>query len=212
MMRIEVKDGMANVYTPYSMEFVKKIKGIGGAKWDPKYKCWIVDQFAVDVVRQIMLDVYGYSDISTNETVNLEITVMQDIAVLRADVNIYGKVLAHAYGRDTGAKVGDDVAFIAGSAKSGGSAGRWLSMVNAGSKVILSNVNKNLFDRGEDLEAFQIRHPTRGWIFPESWEEAITVRVIEDSEPDCKALMEEREKLLARLNEIDDLLNVSEEE
>lgn len=208
MVKIEVKNGVANVYTPYSAKFVKKIKGIGGSKWDSVEKCWIVSLEAVNVVRQIMEDVYGYSDISTNETVNLEISVLQDIAVLRGDVNIYGKVLAHAFGRDSGAKIGDDVAFISGGAESGGSANRWLSKVCAGSKIMLSNVNENLFNKGEDLEAFQIYHPTQGWIFPESWKEAITVRVIEDSKPDRKALMEERERLLARLNEINDLLDL----
>lgn len=49
MVKIEVKDGVANVYTPYSAEFVKKIKEIGGSKWDSVKKCRIVS-FTVRVI------------------------------------------------------------------------------------------------------------------------------------------------------------------
>ena len=65
VMRIDVKDGVANVYTPYNPDFVRKIKGIGGAKWNGSKKCWTIPEFAIEAAREIMCEVYGYSDITT---------------------------------------------------------------------------------------------------------------------------------------------------
>ena len=33
-MKIEIVDTKAYIYTPYNAEFVKAIKGIGGARWN----------------------------------------------------------------------------------------------------------------------------------------------------------------------------------
>ena len=56
--KIELKDDKAYIYTPYSDEFVSKIKSqIGGAKWDYYKECWVVNDTAVPFVRQIMRDV-----------------------------------------------------------------------------------------------------------------------------------------------------------
>lgn len=74
MIKIEVKNGLANVYTPYNPDFVKKIKGIGGATWDCSKKCWTIPETAIRAAREIMTDVYGYSDIKENEVISLRVT------------------------------------------------------------------------------------------------------------------------------------------
>lgn len=186
MMKIEAKDGVANVYTPYNPDFVKKIKGIGGAKWNDSQKCWSIPETAVEAVREIMADIYGYSDVKENETVSLKITFNKAIHSERSDVVLFGKVLAHAYGRDSGARVGDDVAYISGGATSGGSVKNWDSVVREGSVAILSNVNKSVYEKAET-------------------EYDITVEVIKAKE-DKQSLLEEKERLLKRIIEIEKLL------
>lgn len=68
-------------------------------------KILTVPESAADSVRNIMREVYGYSDIDENETVTLRLTFYEDVSSERSDVIMYGKVLAHAYGRDSGAKL-----------------------------------------------------------------------------------------------------------
>lgn len=186
MMKIEVKNGVANVYTPYNPDFVKKIKGIGGAKWNGSEKCWSIPETAVDVAREIMVDVYGYSDVKENETISLKVTFNESVSECREDVVLFGKILAHAYGRDSGARVGDDVAYISGGATSGGSAKNWDSIVKEGSVAILSNVNKSVYEKTEI-------------------EYDITVEVLE-AKANKQQLLEEKERLLKRIAEIDKLL------
>lgn len=186
MMKIDVKDGVASVYTPYNPDFVRKIKGIGGAKWNGSKKCWTIPDFAVEAAREIMCDVYGYSDITTNETVTLKITVNEEIRNTRDDICLFGKTLAHATGRDSGARVGDDVAYVAGEATSGGSRNSWDSVVSAGSVIILSNVNKTVYEKTEVPYNIKIE--------------------IVESKVNRQQLLDEKERLLKRLAEIENLL------
>ena len=186
MMEIKTINGKANVYTPYNPDFVKRIKGIGGAIWNGSKKCWIIPETAIKAVREIMDDVYGYSDVKENETLTLKLTFNKCVSSECSDVVFFGKVLSHAYGRDSGARIGDDVAYISGGAASGGSAKNWKSIVEEGSIAILSNVNKIVYEKSK------IEH-------------GITVEVIENTN-NKQSLLEEKERLLKRIAEIEELL------
>lgn len=185
-MEIKVNNGIARVYTPYNPDFVKAIKKIGGAKWDREKRCWAVPESAVDAAREIMKNVYGYNDNTPNETVKVRVKVINELNEWGSDVVLFGKVLSHATGRDSGARIGDDVVYIKGGATSGGSAKNWDSEVKAGSEIILSNVNKNLYDNAEPNEDIVV--------------ELITETV------DKAKLIEEKERLLKRIEEINKML------
>ena len=184
-MEIKINGGIADLYTPYNPDFIRRIKGIGGAKWSAGEKCWQIPADAVDAAREIMKDVYGYSDTSENETIKIKVTVNEEIWESRKPVVLFGKVISMAYGRDSGAKVGEDVSYINGRANSGGSSQHWKSIVESGSILILSNVNKNLFEK-------------------ENPEYDITVEIMDDN--DKENLIKERERLLKRIAEIDKIL------
>lgn len=186
MMKIEVMNGKANVYTPYNPDFVKKVKGIGGAKWNGSEKCWEIPETAIEAAREIMCEVFGYSDVKENETISLKITFNEKVEEPKSDVVLFGKILSHAKGRDTGAKVGDDVAYICGGGTSGGSVKNWYSIVRDGSVAILSNVNKSIYER-------------------EKIPYNVTVEVINESKSE-KDLIEEKERLLKRIAEIEKIL------
>lgn len=186
--KIEVDGDKAALYTPYNDEFVSKVKNIGG-KWNGLKKAWVIDKEAVDVAREIMLDVYGYNDVTANVTVNLMLTVGEGgLSEDRRSVVLFGKTLSRAYGRDTGGHAGDDVYYLSGGPSSGGSAKNWESTVKAGSRIKLAQVNQQVYER----ELPNV---------PDN----VTVEILKQNNPKA-ALRQEKERLLARLDEINRLL------
>lgn len=186
---IKVENGNASLFTPYNPDFVSKIKRIGGAKWDGAKKCWTVSEAAIDSVRTIMTDVYGHDDQAVDETVSVRIKILEDIFACQSVVSFCGKVLSKAYGRDTGAKAGDDVFYIAGSPKSGGSMKNWCSVVAEGSEINVVNISKKIYEK-----------------YLESPSDCIEILSLTTNGIDEVALKDEREKLLKRIAEIDLLL------
>lgn len=182
-MKITVKENKAYIETPYNKEFVKAVKNIGQAKWQDG--AWVVPAHMVDAVREIMLDIYGESDISTTERVDVKLTFTEDVDAYQSAVTMFGKTIARAYGRDKRVDVGEDVAFIKGAPKAAGSVKNWYTRIPEESVCIVSNVPETMLN--EELP------------------EGVTVEVLKKT-VDRKALEEEKERLLARIAEIDNLL------
>ena len=177
----------AYLSTPYNANFVAAIKRIGGARWDRDRRVWAIPAEAIDQAREIMRRVYGEDDRPSAEpSVSVKLTFSDRICEWRAPVTILGKTIASAWGRDSGARVGDDVAFVEGRPESGGSMKNWYSVVPAGCVVVLHNVPQ---------AALQMELP-----------EGVTAEVMQPATIDRAALEAERERLLARLAEIDQLL------
>ena len=183
--RIEISDGKAAVYTPYNAEFVKRVKLIGG-RWDGAKKCWKVSEANIPDVRDAMRAIYGRDDQPVSETVDVELVFEAEVYECRGPVTILGRTIAAAQGRDTGARPGDGVAFSAGAPLSGGSMRNWTTRVPAGCVVKLRELPKAVLD-GAELPEGVIMKVAGGSI-------------------DRDALQAERERLLARLAEIDALL------
>lgn len=181
-------NGMAKVFTPYNKEFIAKIKTIGGARWNSIEKCWTVPETEIDLVRSFMLDVYGETDqVIDTEYVTVKVTFNSEEEARCEGIVLFGKCIAKAFGRDTGAKVSDDVTLLTGSVTSGGSARNWKTIVKEGTVVKVRNVPKSAL-------AIETQYD-------------VTVEEIEDAqEVDKLALIAEKEKLLARLAEIEKLL------
>lgn len=186
--KIEVMGENANVYTPYSSIFVKKINGIGGARWNSSKRCWIVPVESVDAIREIMRQVYGKDDSPAGEceTLKLRIIVKKELSNSCDDVNLFGKCLCHATGRDSGGRPGNDVFYVAGKPNSGGSVKNWKSIVPVGSEIILSNVSKLMYEE----------YVPNG---------DVSMELVQE-EHNKGQLLIEKEKLLKRLAEIDSLL------
>lgn len=177
------------VYTPYNAAFVSAVRKIGGAKWDAEGKAWMVPTASLPQVREIMRSIWGEDDrMDTVKRVSVRLTFRKICSAECRPVEILGKTISRAYSRDSGARPGDDVAFEAGGPFSGGSRANWRSIVEEGSVAILRNVPVAMLDKAE---------------LPEG----VTMEIIQDSGIDRGALMAEKEKLLARLAEIEKLLN-----
>lgn len=167
--RVEIKNGKANLYTPYNADFVKAVKTMGGARWDSTSRCWTISEDMLPQARKIMMYVYGYTDEKQGETITVKATFAKDVWEECDSVVILGKTVARAYGRDTGAKPGEDVLFLEGAPTSGGSARHWCSIVPAGSVVTLYHVSKALYEAKKD-----------------SLPEGVTVEVIEEGKKEEK--------------------------
>ena len=188
MMKISVENGMAKIFTPYNVEFVARIKNIGGRKWNPDERCWMIPEAEIETARQYMLEVYGETDLPDgDERVTVKVTFNDDVAERTAPVILFGKEIARAWDRDGGAKVGEDVTLISGNISSGGSRANWLTKIAEGSVFKVRNVPR---------KALELKHHYD-----------VTVEEIEEDKVDRKSLEEEKAKLLARLAEIETLLS-----
>lgn len=182
-MKIEIKDGKALVYAPYNQDFVKAIKNIGGAVWNGE--AWKVPEAAVSAVREIMQEIYGETDISTPEKVDVRLTFVKDVEEYLGAVTIFGKTIARANRRYSTATVYSDVSFVKGAPKCTGSMRNWYTTIPEGSVCVVSNVPKNMLEN--------------------EIPEGVEFEVLE-STPNKQDLEAEKKRLLERIKEIDRIL------
>lgn len=151
MFKIDVVDNAAYITTPYNPEFVGRIKAMGG-KWDASGKRWKVNAQSVDVVREAMLDVYGQNDLpgTEGELVTVVVTTQDYQYADHCAYTLFGKTIATAWGRDSGARVGEDVAFIEGKPGSGGSVKNWKTVIPSDSRFEIYNVPRAIYERDKD--------------------------------------------------------------
>ncbi len=179
-------NGKIAIETPYNPEFVKKIKKAGG-RWNGSDKTWQIDERSTEAVRAIMRDVYGMDDMP-HELVTVKVTLKERIEVWQGPVVLFGRTIASAFGRDSGAKLGEGVCFEKGEAKSSGSVKNWYTTVEADSIITLYDVPRRAVE--EKL----------------GWEEKYGAFEIVESADPLASLKAEKEALLKRLAEIEELL------
>ena len=124
------QDGKIIVTTYYNRRFASKARNLQG-KWDSSKKAWIFDESVEEYVKQALLDVFGVTGETPYETCSL---LIKDFTAWesRGEVELFGRTVARAFGRDTGAKLGDDIIWISGSYGSGGSAKNWTTEIKDG--------------------------------------------------------------------------------
>lgn len=188
-MKITIIDTAAYLDTPYNPEFVSLIKNIGGARWDSSRREWKIPAACVEQAREIMRRVFGECDLpDETRRVNVKLTFSESVCGnTRESLIIFGKQIARAYGRDSGAVVGGDVSFIEGKPTSDGSRANYYARVPAGAVALLRNVPESILH--EDLP------------------DGVTYEIMpEETAPSREALLAEKARLTARLAEIDKLL------
>lgn len=187
--KVEIKNGKAYITSPYNVDFIRRIK-LSGGKWSTVSNRWYVPEPALPAVRAMMMEVYGETDEGpASEYATLVIKYLERVSRTCEPVMLAGRVIASAWSRDGGAKVGDNVAFIAGGPTSGGSAKNWTTEVKEGSVVEIYYMPLN---KAEELVK---SHPSY-----------IEVSIKGAPVVDKDALKAEREQLVKRIAEIDALL------
>lgn len=184
-----LKNGRVAIDSPYNPEFVTKIKKAGG-RWNPSQKTWEVDERSIDAARTIMREVYGQDDLPC-ETVNVKITIGANSEVYedKGPVVLFGRIIASARGRDSGARLGDGVSFESGGAHSGGSMKNWYTYLEKESVFTVY-----------DVPVLAVEQKL-GWD-----DDYGTFEVVKNGNGKA-ALEAEKEALLKRLAEIEELLN-----
>lgn len=188
--KVELTGEKALLYTPYNAGFVSAVKRIGGARWTGD--AWQIPADALENARKMMLKHFGETDEMQGETITVRATVVSDqnLEELCRPVTSLGKTLARATGRDSGARVGDDVVLVSGDIDSNGSVKNWKTWIKRGTVFELHNVSKSLYENGYDMYNSDI----------------MAYELVDDAADRRKSLIEERERLVARLAEIDKAL------
>lgn len=192
VVNIEITDdGKIMVKSEYNPLFVQAARKLGGKWFSPH---WVFDSRDEDDVRGLCLEVYGCDGLTEPELVSVQVTIPEDCNAVggRQDsIYLFGRIVARAWGRDSGAKLGEGVVVKKGNFSSGGSAKNWNTSVEDGTVFILRDVPKTLVEK-HDNEAFVV--------------EIIEEQVKEEKNEKKESLIAEKEALLKRLLEIDSAL------
>lgn len=124
--QLTIVDDKVKVVTPYNDEFVQKCRNLRGTF---KAGAWWFDDSIVDYVREAMIQFFGTTGEVPFETCTLLVKGFSDY-VQHKPVILFGRTIARAFGRDSGARLGDDIVFISGSYDSGGSVKNWRTNVS----------------------------------------------------------------------------------
>ncbi len=191
--RIEKSSTKIFVESPYNSKFVAKARDLGG-KWEAPR--WVFDIRDEECVRALCLEIYGENG-RFCEKVTLRAVFAPGVGKLGDSIYLGGRVIATAFGRDSGAKIGAGVVVLNGGFSSGGSVKNWKTVTHSenGAIVLVRNVPIAIAEKlmapggleGEKAESVSIE--------PEA-------PVVDQS-----ALLAERTALLARISEIDSILS-----
>ncbi len=149
--KIEVNGEVITVQSIYNSEFVKHAKNLGGAYTGG---VWSFDARNETLVRSACLRCLGHDGFIT-DLVDVEITIPKYAKGMGAckPIEVFGRTLARAFGRDSGAKLGEGVVLLKGGFSSGGSVKNWCTDVKENTRVIVRDVSGALV-REHDDDAF----------------------------------------------------------
>ena len=182
-MNVYIKDDKMYVVSDYSTEFVKEARRLNG-KWSGG--AWAFDAQDEEMVRDVLLRVYGEDGKTAVETVNVEVTI-DDIAGYDS-IELFGRVLAKRFSRDSNVKLHDSVIVKEGGFPSSGGSVKNPALKHSENTVLLvKNVPVVLAEEG-------VKN------YPNS------IKIVSDKKVDKDALLKEKESLLKRLAEIEELL------
>ena len=186
----KTSDGKIAVESPYNSIFVDEARRLGGKFKDQK---WVFDARDESAVRESCFRCYGDDGVRLHQ-MDVRITAPDGLFADKTNISIFGRTVARAFSRDSGAKVGDGVVIEAGGFSSGGSAKNWGTRAEAGTTLILRDISAQLVKEysGDDLVI-------------EVLAERKEVRVDDDRRPlvdlmaEAEQLTEERARIDARL-------------
>lgn len=178
MVEVKVKDGLVLVKSDYNEFFIKRARTLQG-KW--KNPFWVFPEENEELVRATLLEVYG-EDGRPCETVTVDLNL--DEYDYDDEVVIDTIVVATRPGRDHAVKLSANVLLLKGEFKSSGGSTRYPSVTAYNGTVIrVKKLPRLLYEKIKNDPGVSLVDTT--------------------PEDKKKKLMEEKEKLLLRIREID---------
>ena len=184
------------VKSPYDSDFVAAARSIGG-KWDREQGLWVFPSNLIDEVRQIMMA--NYHTTGESPEVKLKVTVSAEISGYTAPAYIGPVPVAQAWGRDGGAKPLNGACFIKGKPRSGGSIKNWYTIIPEDSEFTIrvpGDLAEYLINEHQDTQSIEIGY----------YSEDNTADKQMPSPETVDALIAERQRLMDRIAEIDNIL------
>lgn len=178
--------GKIAVHAPFNPDFVKGAKRLGG-KWNGDTKAWLFDVRDRGRVEDLLATCYGYSVAASGELATVRIVLDEDNA---GDKEVYfaGRSICSRRYRDVPVKTADNVVVIDGEFPASAGSMRYPAVIR-GSRTVTIEV------RDVPVEALAAEKELR------------FERIDADTQAQREALIAERERLIARLAEIDEALN-----
>lgn len=182
----ETDFGKIAVSSPFNPDFVKGAKRLGG-KWSGDTKAWLFDARDRGRVEDLLASCYGYSAAASGELATVRIVLDEDNAGGK-EVYFAGRSICSRRYRDVPVKTADNVVIIDGEFPASAGSMRYPAVIR-GSRTVTIEV------RDVPVEALAAEKELR------------FERIDADTQAQREALSAERERLIARLAEIDEALN-----
>lgn len=186
--QLTIVDDKVKVVTPYNEAFIQKCRNLRGTF---KAGAWWFDDSIIDYVREAMVQFFGTTGETPYQTCTLLISNYSDHCY-NGPCILFGRTIAKAFGRDSGARLGDDVIFIDGIYNSGGSVKNWSTVI----KDATFEIHKFPVP---SLELNEVKQAIKeGWCevkYPKK------KRLIEDIQAEIEALQKRIEELQLEINQ-----------
>lgn len=183
---IKTEDGKIYVTSPYNSVFVQGAKKLDG-KW--KAPSWVFDARDEQLVRDLCFSTYGTDGNGITDVVTIKVNFSGDRFAHHGPIEVFGRTVALAKNRNSGARLGEGVILLEGGFTSGGSWKNWGTCVDDSGAVVL------------------IRDIPRAAAEKEIAKGATWLTIEQDDRPvDREALFEEKSRLEARIEEIKKIL------
>lgn len=179
-------DGKLSVQSPYHPDFPKRARKLGG-KWDGGSKRWSFDARDEPRVRELCREIYGEDGSADAETCTIRVRYPTQGWADKGALYVAGRQVARAFGRDSGARLGEGVVLFEGDIGSGGSRNNWATVC----------------DKGTVFEVRDVPVPAAEAALCDADVDDLEITILRDGEVDREALRAEGLRLLARLREIE---------
>ena len=125
----------------YNVTLIEQCRNLGG-RYDKEENAWVFTSIVEDKVEEL-------DELYNSELLNIEVDVLNNVVAEREDYCMFGRPIARAYDRDSGAKLCDGIAMITGKIRSGGSKKYWDTVICADT-VLRFQVPQKLYEKYED--------------------------------------------------------------
>lgn len=181
-MKTIIENGKIKVQSEYNRDFITRAKSIQG-KWNSPY--WVFPEENINELREILLDIYGEcGELADEVPVTVTVDLNLDDYDYGADIKIGGVTVVRRRYRDSDVIYSDNVMLISGGfPSSGGSMKNPRVNPDKGTIIRVKDIPERLYEKIKDMDG-------------------VTLYKM----PDKAALIEERDRLLARLAELNALI------